>query len=74
MVFRWTRGWVKRQIRAVFAFFALLAGWLVGGPATAATAVRSVAVVDGRIDIRFDGPVPDATGLILKSTRQIAVD
>ncbi|WP_203310109.1 MULTISPECIES: N-acetylmuramoyl-L-alanine amidase family protein [Sphingomonas] len=74
MVFRWTRGRVKRQIRAVFAFLALFAGWLVGGPAAAATAVRSVSVVDGRIDIRFDGPVGDATGLILKGTRQIAVD
>ncbi|MGR6329766.1 N-acetylmuramoyl-L-alanine amidase family protein [Sphingomonas sp. XXL09] len=74
MGFRWTRGQDKRQIRAVFALLALLVGWIAGGPAAAATAVRSVAVGDGRIDIRFDGPVGDATGTILPDTRQIAVD
>ncbi len=74
MAFRWTRAPFARQGRRVFALIALVAGWCTSVPAWAATAIRSVAVEDGRIVIRFDGRVADATGMMLKGSRQIAVD
>jgi N-acetylmuramoyl-L-alanine amidase len=74
MAFRWTRASSARQGRRVFAVFALIAVCLTSAPAWAATAIRSVAVQDGRIVIRFDGRVADATGMILNGSRQIAVD
>jgi len=74
MAFRWTRAPSARQGRRVFAVFALIAGWLTSAPAWAETAIRSVAVDGGRIVIRFDGRVADATGMVLAGSRQIAVD
>jgi N-acetylmuramoyl-L-alanine amidase len=74
MAFRWTRAPLARQGRPVFALLALIAGWSTTAPAWAASAIRSVAVKDGQIVIRFDGRVADATGLILNGSRQIAVD
>ncbi|MCP3735670.1 N-acetylmuramoyl-L-alanine amidase [Sphingomonas sp. RP10(2022)] len=74
MAFRWTRAPIARQGRRVFALFALIAGWCTSMPAWAATAIRSVAVSDGRIVIRFDGRVADASGEILSGSRQIAID
>jgi N-acetylmuramoyl-L-alanine amidase len=74
MAFRWTRVRLTRQGRRVLTLFALIAGWLTSAPAWAATMIRSVAVEDGRIVIRFDGPVADASGEILAKSRQIAVD
>ena len=73
MAFCWTRAPAARQGRRVFALFALIAGWCSSAPAWAATAIRSVAVADGRIVIRFDGRVADATGEILADSRQIAI-
>ena len=74
MAFRWTRAPIARQGRRVFAVFALLYGWMASAPAWAATAIRSIAIEDNRIVIRFDGRVADATGVILNASRQIAVD
>lgn len=58
----------------MFALFALIAGWCTSVPAWAETAIRSVAVQDGRIVIRFDGRIAAATGEVLERSRQIAVD
>ena len=74
MAFRWTRVPSARQDRRVFVVLALIAGWLTSAPAWGATAIRSVAVHDGRIVIRFDGRVGDATGVMLDGSRQIAID
>ena len=74
MAFRWTRARPARQGRRVLTLFALIAGWFASTPAWSATAIRSVAVEEGRIVIRFDGPVADASGVVLAKSRQIAVD
>ena len=72
--FRWTGSRVARQGRSVFAILAFMMGLLSGGPAVAATAIQSVAAMDDRIVIRFDGPVADASGYVSAATRQIVVD
>ena len=74
MAFRWTGAPVARQGRRMFAVLALIFGWWTSAPADAATAIRSVVVDGGRIVVQFDGPVLDATGLVLTGSRQIAVD
>ena len=74
MAFRWTGAPAARQGRPMFAIVALILGWCASAPAHAATAIRSVVVDGGRIVVRFDGPVIDATGMVLRGSRQIAVD
>ena len=58
----------------MFALIAFITAWMTGGPAFAATTVRSVAAVDDRIVINFDAPVGDATSYIVNATRQIVID
>ncbi|EZP55371.1 MULTISPECIES: N-acetylmuramoyl-L-alanine amidase family protein [Sphingomonas] len=73
MAFRWTSARATRQGRPMLALLALIVGWCTSVPAQAA-AIRSVAVSGGRVVIGFDGPVGDATAVLLHDSRQIAID
>nr|WP_276046483.1 MULTISPECIES: N-acetylmuramoyl-L-alanine amidase [unclassified Sphingomonas] len=74
MGFHWTGGSVARQGRGVFALLVLVAGWLTGSPAWAATVIKSIAMTGDTVVIRFDGRVGDAQGTVLGATRQIVLD
>jgi N-acetylmuramoyl-L-alanine amidase len=74
MAFRWTGALAARQGRPMFTILALILGWCTSVPAHAATAIRSIVVDRGRIIVRFDGPVIEATATVLRDSRQIALD
>ena len=71
--FGWTTGTATRTSARVSALLALIAGWLIGAPAWAAS-VEAVEVEDGRIAIRFDGAVAAASTFLLEGPLRIAVD
>lgn len=72
-VFGWT-GWrAARTSARMSAVLGLIAAWLIGAPAWAAS-VETVEVTDDRIAIRFDGAVADASTFLLEGPLRIAVD
>ncbi|WP_380785084.1 N-acetylmuramoyl-L-alanine amidase [Sphingomonas sp. R86521] len=73
MAFHWTGEVTTRQVRRVFALLAMMVGWVTALPAWAST-VQSVAVRGGRIVIRFDEAVADASSRVLSDDGRIAVD
>ena len=73
MPFRWTVATPARHYRSVSFLLALLACWLGGTPAWAAT-VERVEIRHDRIVIRFDQSVADASSFVLKGPQRIAVD
>ncbi len=73
MPFRWTVATRARHYSAVSFILALLAFWLGGSPAWAAT-VERVDIGADRIVIRFDQSVADASSFVLASPHRIAVD
>jgi N-acetylmuramoyl-L-alanine amidase len=73
MPFRWTVALPARHYRSVSFLLALLACWLGGSPAWAAT-VERVEIRQDRIVIRFDQSVADASSFVLKGPQRIAVD
>ncbi len=73
MPFYWTGGPSARHCRPVSFLLALLAFWLGGAPAWAAT-VERIDVRPDRIVIRFDGVVAQASTFALDGPRRIAID
>lgn len=73
MPFYWTGGPSARHYRRVSFLLALLAFWLGGAPAWAAT-VERIDVRPDRIVIRFDGVVAQASTFALDGPRRIALD
>lgn len=73
MPFRWTVALPARHYRSVSFLLALLACWLGGSPAWAAT-IERVEIRQDRIVIRFDQGVADASSFVLKGPQRIAVD
>ena len=73
MPFRWTVAIPARHYPLVSFLLALLACWLGGTPAWAAT-VERVDIRHDRIVIRFDQSVADASSFVLKGPQRIAVD
>jgi N-acetylmuramoyl-L-alanine amidase len=73
MAFRWTGEATARQGRRMFALLAMMAGWVTAMPAWAST-VQSVAMRGGRIVIRFDDAVRDATSRVMSDDGRIVVD
>ncbi len=73
MPFYWTGGPSARHCRPVSFLLALLAFWLGGAPAWAAT-VERIDVRPDRIVIRFDGAVAQASSFILDQPQRIAID
>ncbi|MDB5703757.1 MAG: N-acetylmuramoyl-L-alanine amidase [Sphingomonas bacterium] len=73
MPFRWTVATQARQYPLVSFILALLACWLGGSPAWAAT-VERVDIRHDRIVIRFDQSVADASSFVLAGPQRIAVD
>ena len=71
--FNWTGSGAARTSERVSALLGLIAAWLMGAPAWA-TSVKAVEVSGGRIAIRFDGAVADASTLLLEGPLRIAVD
>ncbi|RZM29429.1 MAG: N-acetylmuramoyl-L-alanine amidase, partial [Sphingomonas sp.] len=57
----------------MFALLAMMAGWVTAMPAWAST-VQSVAMRGGRIVIRFDDAVRDATSRVMSDDGRIVVD
>ena len=73
MPFRWTVALPARHYRSVSFLLALLACWLGGSPAWAAT-IERVEIRQDRIVIRFDQSVADASSFVLRGPQRIAVD
>ncbi len=73
MPFYWTGGPSARHCRPVSFLLALLAFWLGGAPAWAAT-VERIDVRPDRIVIRFDGVVAQASSFMLDGPQRIALD
>lgn len=73
MPFYWTGGPSARHCRRVSFLLALLAFWLGGAPAWAAT-VERIDVRPDRIVIRFDGVVAKASSFALDGPRRLAID
>ncbi len=73
MPFRWTVALPARHYRSVSLLLALLACWLGGSPAWAAT-IERVDIGQDRIVIRFDQSVADASSFVLRGPQRIAVD
>jgi len=73
MAFRWTGGMPARHGSRMLACLGLLIASVAGGPAFAAT-IQDIAVTGGRIVIRFDAPVANATSRLLTDQHQIALD
>lgn len=73
MPFYWTGGPSARHCRPVSFLLALLAFWMGGAPAWAAT-VERIDVRPDRIVIRFDGVVAQASSFMLDGPQRIALD
>jgi len=73
MPFRWTVALPARHYRPVSFLLALLACWLGGTSAWAAT-IERVEIRQDSIVIRFDQSVADASSFVLDGPRRIAVD
>lgn len=73
MPFYWTGGPSARHCRPVSFLLALLAFWLGGAPAWAAT-VERIDVRPDRIVIRFNGVVAQASSFMLDEPQRIALD
>jgi N-acetylmuramoyl-L-alanine amidase len=73
MPFHWTVAPWARHCRPVSFLLALLACWFAGTPSWAAT-VERVDVHDGRIVVRFDQSVADASAFAIDAPQRIALD
>lgn len=73
MLLGWTPPGSARHIARVTFLLALLAGWLAGTPSWAGT-IRDIDIGAGRIVIRFDDQVADASAFVLDDPTRLALD